>query len=451
MNDAAGTAPGAALARLRPLLAPRSIAVVGATPREGSFGRAALAQIVASGFKGAIHPINPRYNEVLGLRCYPALDALPEVPDHAVIVVANAQVEQAIDAVIGAGVKGATMFASCYLEGDRDPPLTDRIRAKARGAGLRLCGANCLGFQNREQPLAVGVFPVGDLTPGHIAVVSHSGAAYLSMSTLDPRFRVNLIVSAGQELTVGAADYMAYALDLPSTRIVALFLETVRDPAGFVAALERANAQDVPVVALKVGRTERSARLAQTHSGALAGNDAAYEAVFEHFGVHRVDSVDELTATALLFASPRRYVRGGLGAVLDSGGQRGMMLDLAARLGVPIAEIGQDARDKVAGVLDYGLEPVNPVDAWGTGKDYRTVFGTCYRALAADPAVGIVALFSDVSSEDPVVVDFLAEFCAAADETPDKPFLVVLNWSRCFGPHLHLGALDRGIAVLDGL
>ncbi|MGH6718781.1 MAG: CoA-binding protein, partial [Alphaproteobacteria bacterium] len=368
MNDLAPTpvsafAPGAARGRLRPLLAPDSIAVIGATARDGSFGQVAVRTIVASGFAGRVLPVNPKYGEVLGLACHASIARLPERPDLAVVVVANTQVEAALDEVIAAGVPAAVVFASCYLEGDAPPLLTERIRRKARAAGLAMVGANCLGFQNREHPLAVGVFPAGDLRPGNIAVISHSGSAFLSMSTLDARFRPNLIVSAGQELATTAADYVAYALDLASTRVVALFLETVRDPAGFAAALARAEAQDVPVVALKVGRTEASARLARTHSGALTGDDAAYDALFDHYGVRRVESVDELTATALLLSSPRRYVQGGLGAVLDSGGQRGMMLDLAAKIGVPVAPIAPATVAKLAQVLEYGLEPVNPVDA----------------------------------------------------------------------------------------
>jgi len=443
-------APGEALVRLQTLLAPRSVAVLGATPREGSYGRTNVETIVGSGFKGPVYPINPKYDAVIGLRCYPDFAALPERPDLAVVVVANALVDEALDAVIAAGVPAATLFASGYLEGDGTPPLTERTRAKARAAGLRLLGGNCLGFQNREHPLTVGVFAVPDVEPGPIAMVSHSGSAYLSISTLDPRFMPNLIVSAGQELALTAADYAAYALDRPSTRVIGLFLETVRDPASFRTVLRRANEQDVPVVALKVGRTERSARLARTHSGALTGNDAAYQALFDHYGVRRVESVDELTATCLLLSAPRRYVQGALGAVLDSGGQRGMMVDLASRMGVPIAEISPTTTAKLADVLEYGLDPVNPVDAWGTGRDAGRTFGTCFRALADDPGVGMVALFSDVSIDDSVTRAFIGNMVDAAPATA-KPMMIVLNWSRCFGPKAHVDAIKAGVPILDGV
>jgi acyl-CoA synthetase (NDP forming) len=442
-------APGEALRRLQPLLAPRSVAVVGASPKEGSFGRASLCEVKDSGFAGALWAVNPNYRDILGTPCFPRLADLPEAPDLAVLAIANPQVEEAVDAAIAAGAKAAVIFASCYLEGDGDPPLTERLRRKARESALLVCGANCLGFHNRDHRLRVGVFQTGSPRPGPIAVISHSGSAYLAMAMIDPRFGCNLIVSAGQELAVTAADYLAYALDMPTTRTVALFLETVRDPEGFRAGLARANVRDVPVVALKVGRTERSARLAQTHSGALAGNDAAYEALFDAYGVRRVESVDELTATAQLMASPRRYVSGGLGAVLDSGGQRGMMIDLAAKLDLPIAEIGPATRARLAAVLEYGLAPVNPVDAWGTGRNAEAVFGESLKALAADPAVGAVALFSDIMSEDPVSEAMFGGLLDAYAAT-DKPVMQITNWSRVPETSLHLKGIARGLPVLDG-
>jgi len=436
--------------RLAPLLAPRSVAIVGASPREGSYGRSVLNGVLGGGYQGRLYGVNPNYKDILGLPTAPSLADLPEPVDLAIVAVANAQVEAMVDQAIAAKVRALTIFASCYLPGDTDPRLPERLRRKARAAGLLINGANCLGFHNRDHGLHVCVFETGPVTKGPITVISHSGSAYLSMLMNDRRFGCNLIVSAGQELAVSAADYMAFALDMPTTRVIALFLETVRDPVGFRASLARANAQDVPVVALKVGRTERSAELAQTHSGALAGNDAAYEALFRQYGVQRVDSVDELTATAQLMASPRRYVQGGLGAVLDSGGQRGMMVDLSARLGVPIAEIGDATRDKLAAALEYGLEPVNPVDAWGTGYEADKVFGACLKALSEDPAVGAVALFSDISTADPVSQAFTDALKAAA-ATGDKPTMLILNWSRVVDPSFHLGVIRDGIPVLDGV
>src|SRR5690606_7016250 len=137
-----------------------------------------------------------------------------------------------------------------------------------RDAGILICGANCMGFVNHDSGTRSTWMPMpGDAwpEPGNIALISHSGTCFLALQFIDRRHRHNLCVSAGQELTVTAADYMDYALDQPSTRVIALFLETVRDPDGFRAALDRAVRQDIPVVAVKVGRTEKSAVLARSH------------------------------------------------------------------------------------------------------------------------------------------------------------------------------------------
>ena len=435
--------------RLDPLLDPRSVAVIGASSREGSFGYFTVSELIAGGFTGTCYPVNPNYREVLGHRCYPSLLDLPEAPDLAIFSIPSAALEVTLDQAIARGVRAAVMFANAQIPGDRDPPLTRRLAAKAKQAGILLCGANCMGFHNRAAGVRATWFPTPDAPLGHVAIITHSGSAFTGLASLDSRFGLNLMVSAGQELVLTAADYMDYALALPSTRVLALFLETVRDPAGFRAGLERARAADIPVVAIKVGRTEKSAKLAVTHSGALTGNDAAYEAVFEHYGVHRVKDLDEFTAAASLFAAPRRFVQGGLGSLHDSGGLRGMTIDLAADAGVRFAEITEATRAKLAGALEYGLEPVNPVDAWGTGQKADDIFATCMTALAQDPDCGGVVLFSDVASADPIA-DMLIAAAKRTHDATDKLVAVSLNWSRVTDARPALDLIRYGIPMIDG-
>jgi len=435
--------------RLAPLLEPRSVAIVGASAREGSFGYFTLSELLVGGFKGACYPVNPNYQEILGHRCYPSLLDLPEAPDLTIFSIPSAALEATLDQAVQRGVRAGVMFANAQIPGDRDPPLTRRMAAKAKQAGLLLCGANCMGFHNRAGGVRATWFPTPHAPTGNIAIVTHSGSAFTGLASLDIRFGINLMVSAGQELVLTAADYMDYMLGMPTTRVLGLFLETVRDPAGFRAGLERARAADIPVVAIKVGRTEKSAKLAVTHSGALTGNDAAYEALFDHYGVHRVRDLDEFTAATSLFAAPRRFVQGGLGSLHDSGGLRGMTIDLAADAGVRFAEISETTRAKLAGVLEYGLEAVNPVDAWGTGQNADKIFGTCMTALAEDPDCGGVVLFSDVASADPVADQLIAGARHAHDATK-KLVVVALNWSRVTDARPAVDLIAHGIPMLDG-
>lgn len=436
--------------RLDALLSPRSIAVIGASPRPDTPGHDTLRQLARIGYAGKIIPVNPKYEEIAGLRCVPNLAALDEAPDHAVIAVNNDIVEAAVGEAAARGIKAATIFASCYLENDTSPKLVDRLRREARRSGMSIVGANCMGFYNMAHRVAASWFPIEDLPSGPIAFVSHSGAVFAAFLGLDQRLGFSLAVSAGQELTTTVADYLDYALDLEETRVAALFLETIRDPKGFERALEKARARTVPVVAIKVGRTSQSARLAESHSGAIAGNDAAYQALFDRYGVIRVRDVDELAATATLLSSPKRYVAGGLAAITDSGGARGLLIDLAEDEKVQFADIGKATQKILSERLDYGLEPVNPLDAWGSGRDYVGVYRDCLNALMADPATGIGMFLFDIGLEDHLSCGFV-DACIEVATASEKPVFVATNFGKLPRTGLANRLREAGIPLIDGV
>ncbi len=435
---------------LKPLLEPRSIAIVGASPRPGSFGRTTLSQTLAQGFKGPVYPVNPNQKEILGLTCYPSLADLPAPADLVIFAVANAQLEEQVRLAVSTGCGAATIFASAYLEGDKPPLLTDRLRRICREAGMPLCGSNCMGFYHPAKSVSAGWYEAGKLEAGPVGLISHSGSLFLSLAANDRRMAYSLFVSPGQELVVNAADFMHYMLADETTRVIALFLETVRDPAGFSAALEKAIARDIPVVALKVGKTAEAARLAVSHSGAITGNDGAYEALFEKYGVLRVRTVDELMATATLMSAKKRVRAGGVAAVLDSGGARGLFLDLASELGVPIARINAETEQKLRNRLEYGLEPVNPVDAWGTGQDATGIFRDCLQAVLDDPASAIGVLISDVSNDkDPLSEEF-AGVAVAVDANSDKPVIIGHHWTHLMSRDLLTRLNRNGTIGIEG-
>jgi acyl-CoA synthetase (NDP forming) len=455
VNPEASTAPlprtGSGGHRLTPLLAPESIALVGASPKLDSVGNGMIRGLREGSFGGRLYLVNPNYREIDGLPCYPSVTELPETVDHVVLGVANARIEAQLTETINHGARAATIFGSCYLPNDRDPPLTKRLAAMAREAGLQICGGNGMGFYNLEHGLRVCGFPPPPwLERGHIALVSHSGSAFSGLCHTDRRFRYSLAVSAGQELTTTVADYLDYALDMPSTRVVGLFLETVRDPAGFVAALNRANARDIPVAVVKVGRTAESAALALSHSGALAGNHAAYQAIFDRYGVIEVDDLDALANTLLLLAEGRRVGRGGLATMHDSGGLRELAIDLAALQGVPYARIGAGTKQKLAARLEYGLEPTNPLDAWGTGHDYENIFTDCLQALVDDPATAIAVLCAETRSGFTLHESYARIVQTVAART-GKPVLMSNNFATIGNDDLAVRSTRSGTPVLVGL
>ena len=351
--DLAGTPGAPPPIDLRPLFAPRSIAVVGASARPGSFGDQLVGQLLGGGYTGEVHLVNPRYAEVAGRPCLPSLAELPGPVDLAVLAVPNAALEAQLATAAGLGIPAAAIFASC-LEPEG---LVERLRAIAAGAGMAVCGGNGMGFFNLEQSLRVCGYPEPkDLEPGPVAVVSHSGSVFSALLHNARGLRFNLVVSAGNELVTSAAAYLDHALDLPSTRVAALFLETVREPAAFRAALAKAAARAIPVVVLKVGRGQAAQAMVAAHSGALAGEDGAYQALFDAYGVAQVATLDELADTCELLAG-RRAPPGGLAAIGDSGGERAHLLDLAERLRVPFATISEATRRRLAAVLEPGLPP----------------------------------------------------------------------------------------------
>lgn len=443
------TAPPAGLDAL---LRPRAIALVGASNRAGSPGCVMAQQVDYDGYSGAVYPVNPRESDILGRPCYPDLASLPGPVDLAVIALGDQRVEAALDEVIAQGIPAAAIFAGCDLTDQGDDGLLQRLTDKAVAAGMQMCGPNAMGFLNPSLGLrVVGYAPRIALKPGHIALITQSGSAFSALSYSHPRLRFSIAVSTGRELVTRSEDYMLWALEQPETRVIGLFQESAREPVKFLTALRRAQERDIPVVVLKVGKTETSARFAASHSGAIAGNAAAYEAVFRSHGVIEVDTLDEFGACLQLFSQvDTGGLPGGLLAgVHDSGGEREMAVDLAERAGVGYAQLAEETRQKLADNLDSGLKPENPLDAWGSGTDFEARIANCMDALIDDPEVALVGLFQDIRDGSYVSARYV-EGLAAASRRSGKPGLVVTNYANVRHDDMALGAIDAGLPVVEG-
>jgi len=435
--------------KLSPLLAPRSIAIVGASPKAHSTGQSMLRTLRDLRFAGPIYPVNPRYETIEGLTCYPELEALPGPVDLAVLAVSNEKLEEQLEKAIKIGAKAAAIFGSCVMPEDRDPPLADRLTALARAVGLPICGGNSMGLCNYEARIHVNSYPFIEREPGPITFLSQSGSAFGAIVNHNHRIGLNFAVSTGRELSTSIADYMDYALDLDSTRAIGLFLETVRDPVAFLRSLERAQARHVPVVVLKVGRSEQAAQMAVSHSGALAGNDMAYGALFERHGVARVETIDELVATLLLLSQPRPFVTGSVATIHESGGERELVVDLAADIGIPFAAINAETKAKLAARLDYGLDPVNPLDAFGTGNDYGGILRDCFLALLEDPDTAIGMFFLDMQQGN-LYSETCIQACLDAASRTTKPVVLATNYAACDHQRRAVEVTRAGVPVLDG-
>ena len=435
-------------AALRAMLEARSVALVGASQKHGTPGNRMVRQLRVGGFSGTVAAVNPKYDEVEGLACYPTLEEVPFVPELVLLGVGNRLLEEQMEAAAELGARGVVVFASGLEDPPRDPPLTERLRRIAHEAGMVICGGNCMGFVDVERGLRALAFEErADLEPGGVAWISHSGSAFTALLHAERGIRFNLAVSSGQELTTTMADYVHYALERDSTKVIALYLETVRDPENFAAALEAAAERDVPVVALKVGSAAVSAPLITAHSGAIAGDAAAYEALFDAYGVARVGTLNEMADLLELLGAGRSAAPGGLAAIHDSGGERAHLVDAAVDLGVPLARPSEETLRCVAARLEPGLPAVNPLDAWGTGNDAYRIFLDCSRRLAEDPDTGAFAYVVDLHSEN--AEKNHAWVAEQVWNSTSKPFAVVCGISSAIQPGAAKQLRAAGVPVLE--
>ena len=434
--------------RLDALLAPKSLALVGASVRPDTAGHDMVRMAVGAGFEGTVTPINPKYESIEGLACLPSLADLPEPPDHVAIALGDDRLEAALAQAIEADARAATIFASGVDSGDETLP--SRLGAMAREAGIEMCGINCMGFYNLDARLRVcGFASPLDMTPGGIAWIAQSGSVFGALAHNDRRPRFNLCVSSGAETITTAADYLDWSLRQPSTTVAALFLESVRKPELFEHALAEAVARDIPVVVLKIGRTEASAAMALTHTGALAGDDGAYEALFRQYGVIRVRTMDEMAAVLLLLQDGMRAGPGALASMHDSGGEREMIVDLAHDLKVPYAPLETATIERLRGHLDLGLKPENPLDAWGTGHGHEENYTGCLAALAEDPNVGVTCFFNNIR-DDYYMSKINVRAIRAAAERTGRPMFLASNYTMVRHRQMARDLTDDGIPVLDG-
>ncbi len=429
------------------LLAPRSIAVVGASPRPGSFGASLAAAIGSLGYAGAVHLVNPRYDRIDQAPCLPDLAAIPGGVDCAAFALGDAQIVEAVTAAAQAGVRATVLFGRAHGATAGGTPRTQAIAAIAREAGMAICGANCMGFLNLRERLQMTAMPFRNLpAPSGVALISHSGSSWSGLIGNGRQMGFDYAVSAGQELATGLADYIRHFLDQPAIRVIACILETVRDPAAFIAAAELARARGVAIIALKLGRTETARAFALSHSGALSGTSAAYDAMFARLGIIAVRSLDELLDTAELCAMTRPMTAPGIALGTDSGGERQLITDLAADQGLPFAALQPQTLKAIAAHLDPGMEPSNPLDYWGDGGD---VMAPVLTEMARDPGVGLVVMATNLPADRN-----FSELSAAAirkvHQATDKPVVVMGNIATTLSPALAADLRGRGIAVLMG-
>ncbi len=441
---------------LTPLMRPRSIAVLGASPRSNTLGNNAVANLQRFGYTGGIFPVHPSAPEVAGLPAYASIASLPQAPDCAVVALSFDKVVPTLADAAARGVRAAVVFASGFAETDETGKALQReLQALCERTGLVICGPNCLGLVNVTEKISLYSSSVPEgLRAGGLAVVSHSGSGCIAISTLG-RFGLSYMVSAGNAAVVDMAEYLEFLATDDSTRVAALFMEQMRDPARFEQAMAAMNAAGKPVIALKVGRSVKGAAASAAHTGSLAGSPEAYADFFRRNGVIAVDDLDEMAESiALMLAVRKRPKSDGLGIISVSGGETAMLCDVAERTGVKLPDPGEEAKARLKIALPGFGTASNPLDATGNAVYDVSVYEACMEALASDPQISLVAVAQDCSPGLSKLGSGnyrrIAEKVAAVAGRLDKPVAFFNPTAGGLHPHVIEPFENTEVAVMQG-
>ena len=439
------------------LFHPASVAVIGASPREEAVGFRVIRNLRHLGFPGPIYPVNPRYNEVAGLRCYSSPSALPDGVDAAFVAIPAAQGPAVLEELAARGVAGVEINASGYADGGAEgEALQARLRATAIGHAIALCGPNNMGLVNVHDRVALwsGKRPPAP-RPGPVAIISQSGSVAIALSQDERQLGLAYVITCGNEAVLTAADYLGHVVRDDRVRLVLLFLEAIRDPGRFGAAAAEARARGTRIITVKVGRTEGARALAAAHTGAISGEDDVYDAFFRRHGIIRVGDLDEMLETAVLsLAYPTGPPTPHVLPLTLSGGEAALIADLGAEAGLSLPPLGPETLARLRPVVPPFSSPRNPLDAWGLGWNVER-FTQIVQAILADPKFGTIACAVDAPAAggaDETIVGEMARACVEVARTTSKRF-VFFNNVAGGGPNPGVRAIltEAGIPYLSGM
>jgi len=415
--------------QLRFALEPRSIALIGASENPDKIGGRPLLYLRRFGFTGRIYPINPNRSEVQGVKAYPDLASLPEAPDLALIMVAAEAAIAAVEACAKRGVKVAICMASGFAETGTHGEAAERTMvAAARAQGMRLIGPNSQGLVNFGTGTVASFSTMFlEVTPadGPVAIVSQSGAmSGVPYGLLRERgIGVRHAHATGNGGDVSLAEFAHAVIDDPAVRLMLLYLEAIPDPEVLVAVAERARARDVPVVALKTGRTQQGQRAAKSHTGALANEDRVVDAFLRQHGIWRARDMMGLVSAAEMYLQGWRPSGRRLVVISNSGGSCVMAADLAVELDMPLAVLAAETRRELAAALPGFATTSNPIDITAALLSNNRLFSAILPIVAKDAAADLFLIAIPVAGQGYDVEAFARDTAAFATATR-KPVAV---------------------------
>jgi len=428
--------------------------VVGASEKPGP-GSIVLDNLKRLGFTGQVYPVNPQYSELQGWRCYPNLKDVPRPVDSVAILLSHRQVLPILEQAASIGARAAWVLASGFAEaGPAGEVLQKQLTAYAQAHHIALCGPNCVGVVNlqaRAATYSAALAPT--IKTGHVAALVQSGAICLGIANANRGLGFSALISSGNEAVLDNADYIAYLADDPETHVIIAFIEGFKHPAKFVWAAERARQAGKPLLVVKVGRSAVAQRATLAHTGSLAGADAVCDAVFRKHGVVRLDSLDELLEAAELFLKSPLPQGRGVALLTLSGGQIGLIGDLAMGLDLDLPELSGEARQALAQVLPPFSNIANPLDAWGTGN-FEETYPACMEIVAQEKTVYLLAVSRDsppgIAEREVWQSNVVVDAAARVVHVYGKPVIVFSNLSTGFDQAVLAHADAAGLPLLQG-
>ena len=386
------------------MLNPRSIAVVGATERM-QYGGRFLRSVLTAGDQVSVYPVNPRYDELMGLQCYPSVTDLPESPDLVGIIVPYHRVIPVLTESAEKGAGSAIVISAGFAErAEEDRRLLQvDLGNVARETGVRISGPNCLGLANVKSGIwacssSSTVFE--KLNTGNIGLVCQSGASafgpFLSRA-ISRGIGYSYIISTGNEADLEASDFARYLLDDDDTKVIAMFVEGFKDARKFLEVCRLAAHKGKPIVLIKIGRSDLGARAAQAHTASLTGEDAAYNAAFKQHGVTRVSDWDQLLEVSQMLADSPAPSEPGIAVISHSGGVCSLTADAFGHEGLDLPELSDESRDTITEILAGFGWAGNPADI--TGHASRDTVELIMETLISEPKVGALVVASSASNE----------------------------------------------------
>ena len=447
------------------LLTPRTAAVVGASPRPSVGGRM-FRNMIRCGFAGTLFPVNPGYTEIDGTACYPDMESLPAVPDCVVIAVPFGSVFEPLEAAARRGVKAAVIVAEGFADAatDEGRARQARLAAIARDYGMVLSGPNSMGLIGLKAGLGAAFTTLPDgLATGGVSLVSQSGGLLNATIELGHNRTIgfNYLLSGGNEAVVTSADYIDWLADDPGTSVIMNILEGACDGRRYREAIARA-VRKKPVVLLKLGRTDAGRAAALAHTGSLAGDNAAYEALARDYPIALVRTIDEMIETAKLFDRIKRPSGGRVFLFSVSGGATVLAGDLARDAGIKLPPIGDATNSALQEILEVDHPFQNPMDVVGAPRLAKGDNLTrCLDVLLADNDFDAIAFVMvaqrSITDSHQVMHDQYEAVMARTHGSRGKPIVMIseMNWQPAERPAIDApyiaGTLDHGLRALKRL